>query len=236
MDHIERSLPRITGYLGYVFPTRAHEVILVDDGSTDGTREFLSRLRPSDSLRVEFNEKNLGRGGAVKRGLRLARGRITGFMDIDREVSESYIPRFVEEIERGSDLVVASRSYNVSANPWVLSRHLASTGYRKLVNAVIGLPVADSEAGYKFFSPQAREAILELSRFDNWFWDTEVVKICELAGFSISEIPVLFLRDLTKTSTVHLARDTKLYLESIRRYRRLEREGAYVPRAVRRAA
>jgi len=181
----------------------------------------------SDRLRVVLNPANLGRGGAVKVGLRLARGRVTGFIDIDLEVSEAYIPRFVQLIEGRADLAVGSRVYKIGLNPFALFRHVVSAGYARLSHAWLGLPVSDSEAGYKFFSVRARETIVAASRFDNWFFDTECVLLAASHGLVLAEYPVLFLRNLTKTSTVRVFRDAAQYLASIRKYRRDVSGGLY---------
>ena len=227
MEHIQVSLEQIRAFLDFAFPGDGYEIILVDDGSSDGTREFLAGLPASDRLRVVLNPANLGRGGAVKVGLRLARGRVTGFIDIDLEVSEAYIPRFVQLIEGRADLAVGSRVYKIGLNPFALFRHVVSAGYARLSHAWLGLPVSDSEAGYKFFSVRARETIVAASRFDNWFFDTECVLLAASHGLVLAEYPVLFLRNLTKTSTVRVFRDAVHYLASIRKYRRDVSGGLY---------
>ena len=226
-EHIADSLKKISSYLTMVLPAGFFEIILIDDGSVDGTRNFLKKLEPSDQYRIEFNEANLGRGGAVKRGLELASGEITGFMDIDREVSEVYLPAFIKRIQEGADLVLGSRTYNWTMNPFSLSRHIASVGYRKLTKLPLSSPVHDSEVGYKFFSKRARDAILKTSHFNNWFWDSECVQIALLNGFKISEVPVLFIRNPKKTSTVNLFPDILQYLKAIAQFKKLKASGVY---------
>lgn len=229
MGHIERSLREIAAYLEFVFPNN-YEIILVDDCSTDGTRDFLNKVSTGHeykNMRVELNTRNLGRGGAVKRGLQLARGSVCGFMDIDREVSEVYIPKFVQCIKAGADIVVASRIYKVSLSPRILLRHVLSQGYRMLVRALLRTKALDSEAGYKFFSERARRSILELSRFDDWFWDTEVTELCALLGYRLAEVPTLFIRDGSKTSTVRVFHDVVAYLRAISNFKALLKAGKY---------
>lgn len=226
-EHIRASLSSIFEYLKFVFGENDFEIILIDDFSTDGTREFLRSLRPSNTLRVEFNEKNLGRGATVKRGMKLAQGRSIGFMDIDCEVSEVYLPKFVQMIEMGSDIVVAHRTFKIAANFSSFVRHTLSIGYRKLVTNMIGLPVTDSEAGYKFFSPRARDLIVNLSQFDDWFWDTECLKVGEFHNLHFAEVPVLFRRNCGKTSTVRPLSDSLKYLVAIGRFKQLAKRGIY---------
>ncbi len=220
IEHIESSLSKIMQSMNFFFEDDAYEIILVDDGSEDGTREWLNKQR-LPNVRVHFNESNLGRGGAVKKGIELSRGTTVGFMDIDCEVSEAYLPRFVQAIASGADLAVGFRIYRVSLSPYVLLRHFLSLGYKKLVQALMETSVADSEVGYKFFSRRFADYIVSTSKFDDWFWDTETCHLAELSGLKIDEIVVAFCRNPKKTSTVHLVRDSVRYIVALQRYRSL---------------
>ncbi len=85
------------------------EVIVVDDGSTDGTKEFLQSLRP-DPVRVLLQEPNRGKGAALRRGFREARGDIILIQDADLEYDPHDYPRLLEPIVRGTaDVVYGSR-------------------------------------------------------------------------------------------------------------------------------
>ena len=227
MEHIRISIEKISRFLAFVFPSGDYEIILVDDGSTDGTRDFLSSLPASDRLQIILNQKNLGRGGAVKVGMRAAKGRTCGFIDIDLEVSESYIPKLLQLIEDGADIALGTRVYKIAFAPISFIRHILSSGYVRLSHLLLDIGAADSEAGYKFFSQKACEAILRQSRFENWFFDTECVLICQNEGMRIAEQPVLFLRNPGKTSTVRVFRDTLQYLSAIRQFKAHVRAGAY---------
>ena len=71
---------------------------MIDDGSKDGTREELPKIEKKYSnVKIYLNEKNLGRGGTVKKGLQMARGEVIGFLDIDLETPEYYmLPAYLE--------------------------------------------------------------------------------------------------------------------------------------------
>ncbi len=226
IEHIETSLSKIMRSMSFCFSADSYEIILVDDGSSDGTREWL-KVQRLPNVRIHFNDANLGRGGAVKKGIELSRGTVVGFMDIDCEVSEAYLPRFAQAIASGADLAVGFRIYRVSLNPYVLLRHFLSLGYKKLVQAAMKTSVADSEVGYKFLSRRFADYIVANSKFDDWFWDTETCLLADLSGLKIIEIVVAFCRNPSKTSTVHLFRDSLRYLMALRTYRSLILNGAY---------
>lgn len=227
-EHFEASVKKITEYLAFYFPPESYEIIFVDDGSKDETRDLLRRLRTNEHLKIVLNAKNLGRGGAVKRGMEIARGEIVGFMDIDCEVSEAYLTKFIQVMKtEQADLTIANRFYNVKLSFRAIFRYVLSAGYRMLISRLVGVPGIDSEAGFKLFSRRAVRAILECSRFNDWFWDTEAVLICLQAKFDVKQIPVLFHRNLSKTSTVRPLRDSIQYLKAIRAFRKHQREGVY---------
>lgn len=226
MEHIESSLKQISEFMEFSFSSSGFEIILVDDFSTDGTREWLKTLT-TPRCRVHFHDKNLGRGAAVKTGIRLSGGEIVGFMDVDREVSESYIPKFVETISKGADLALGRRIYRVTPHPYIILRHVLSLCYKALLRYKMHCKAVDSEVGYKFFSRRLAQYILTQSHFDDWFWDTEVTLLSEKAGFSVAEIPVAFERSSQKKSTVHVFSDSFNYLRAFKRYKKLAAKGGY---------
>jgi len=226
MEHIQTSFVQISEFMEFCFSSRGYEIILVDDFSTDGTREWLTQLS-KPNCRVHLSEKNEGRGGAVKTGMMLSKGDIVGFMDIDCEVSEAYLSKFAQAISAGGDLAIGMRIYRVSPQPYILLRHFLSVCYKALLRRKMGCKTLDSEVGYKFFSRRLTNYIVNQSRFNDWFWDTEVTLLSERNEFKIAEIPVAFKRNLQKTSSVHIFRDSVRYLQAFKKYNGLIRQSAY---------
>src|SRR3990170_5569601 len=88
------------------------EMIFVEDKSVDDTKKTVEKLTQKyKNIRAIFHKKNEGRGKSVSDGIKTARGDICGYLDVDLEVSERYIPLFISEIEKGFDLVVGKRFY-----------------------------------------------------------------------------------------------------------------------------
>ena len=194
------------------------EIIFVEDKSTDETGETVKSLeRKIKNSKTIFHKKNMGRGKSVTDGIIAARGDICGYLDVDLEVSEKYIPLFVREIEKGFDMAVGRRFYEKGLAS--LTRFLASKIYAFLVNNLLKVPVSDTEAGYKFFKRSKILPVLLRVGDNHWFWDTEICARAHLSDLSISEIPVLFTRRTDKKSTVRLVPDTIDYLLAIIRFR-----------------
>ena len=135
---------------------RPYEIVFVDDVSRDRTREILRRIVEENkdvSLNVILHERNKGRGATVTDGFRAARGEIAGYIDVDLEVHPRYIPSLVRAIERGADVAVVRRIYAFQLK--VLDRYFMSRGYSFLVRKLLGVPLRDTETGYKFFRREA---------------------------------------------------------------------------------
>ncbi len=199
------------------------EIILVDDKSPDNTaleiREFLKRSPPVPVTAL-FHVENQGRGAAFLTGARNARGRVVGFLDIDLEVSPTYLSECLPPLfENKADMALPRRTFKVT--PSNLYRHLLSRGYAWLAQHALGIPKElDTEAGFKFFRRQALEPYLD--RFENfgWFWDTEVVCRFLEDHLRIHSFPCLFVRDPRKKSTVRPLRDSLEYAQRLWSYRR----------------
>lgn len=193
---------------------KSWEIIFVEDKSTDDTRAKVEQLVGQiNNARAIYHLKNQGRGRSVADGIVASRGEICGYLDVDLEVSEKYIPIFVGEIQKGADLVVGRRFYEGGLAS--LSRFLASKFYAYLVKRLLAIPISDTEAGYKFFKREKILPVLRRVKSKHWFWDTEIVARAYWAGLSISEVPVLFIRRGDKKSTVRLIPDTIDYLRSL---------------------
>ena len=196
----------------------AWEIIFVDDVSKDDAVARAERLCAADPrLRLIRHARNTGRGRTATDGMRAARGRIVGFLDIDLEVPARYIPPAVEAIRAGAEVVCAWRIY--LPNLALLHREILSKGYGKLVRSQLGLPLRDTEAGFKFFDRARILPILDLSRNPGWFWDTEVMARAYFAGLRIVELPAVFVKRNEVPTTVRIIPDTIEYWRQLRRFR-----------------
>ena len=212
----------------------SYEIIFVDDCSQDRTREIIDALLlryAGKNIRRLFHEKNTGRGRTVADGIRLARGDIAGYIDIDLEVHARYIPSMMLAIENGADVATAHRIYKVQ--PRLFNRFILSTGYAWLMRHLLGVQLRDTETGYKFFRRERILPVLDEIEDERWFWDTEVMIRSLLRGYRIEEIPCLFIRRYDRQSTVNVVRDSLDYLVKLWRFRRVVRQLRAQPQAER---
>lgn len=190
-----------------------YEIIFVDDKSTDNTRQLIEKVLlkyPKYNLSAIFHSRNLGRGQTVIDGFKQSKGAIVGYIDIDLEIGEWYLTKFFEMINQGYDVASASRIYDFQL--WSLPRWLGSKGYSWLRKQLLGLPFEDTEGGYKFFKRQKLIPLLKQAKHKGWFFDTEIMALAYKAKLKIVQIPVAFVRNKNKTSTVRLLPDSFAYL------------------------
>lgn len=186
------------------------EVIFVEDKSTDNTRMAVEKVVASEKkCRAIYHAKNKGRGASVSDGIKAAKGKIVGFMDVDCEISPLYMPLFIKEIENRADMVIGTRFYESSAKS--LTRVIASKSYAFISKRLLGLPFEDTEAGFKFFNRVKILQVLKNTKDQGWFWDTEICARAYKAGLKIKQLPVLFVKRGDKKSTVNLFSDSITY-------------------------
>jgi len=219
-SHIDKNISKIADTLKK--SKFSYEIILIDDKSKDNTMEHIRNIsKKYSNIRVFFNEKNIGRGGTVMRGISESESDIVGFIDLDLEVSCSYIPKFVRILNNNeADVVIADRYISFTISPYTLLRLILSRGYSFFRKKLLHIPFRDTEAGYKFFKKNKIIPILPKVEDTHWFWDTEIVARSLIEGLRIKQIPVMFIKNLDKKSTVRLLPDTIDYFKAIFRFKR----------------
>ena len=167
-----------------------YEIIVADDGSEDGTRDVVEAAG-LERVRV-VSRPHRGKGSALTAGLSEATGEYVGFLDIDLEISEDYLPAFLTALDDGCDIVIASKVLDPEeAKQRPLKRRVTTAGYNWLVRRMFDTSLGDHQAGLKLFRREALAPILAEVESEGWLWDTEVLALCVRKGCRVKEIGVV---------------------------------------------
>ena len=164
------------------------EIVLVDDGSGDGSRQLIDRwCRQHGRIRAVYHETNGGYGSALRSGLREARGDLVFFSDADLQFDLSEIEKLLEHSEN-FDIVAGYRSPR--RDPW--PRAWIAWVWGSLMQAAFDLSVRDIDCAFKIFRREVLEAIplAAIGAFIN----TEILVRSRAAGFRIHQVPVTHRR------------------------------------------
>jgi dolichol-phosphate mannosyltransferase len=175
------------------------DILVVDDGSPDGTGELADEIAARDT-RVEVMHRTgkLGLGTAYLAGFAwgLERGYEYIFeMDADLSHDPRCLPSFLEALEGGADLVIGSRNVpGGDVEGWGPFRNLLSKGGSLYSRAILGLEIRDLTSGYKAFRRTVLESIhLDEVRSEGYSFQIELTYRAVLKGFRVAEVPIVFI-------------------------------------------
>ncbi len=225
------TLARIREYYAGRSPALAGvEIIVVDDGSSDGTaRVAHESARTMPCLRVLENPGNKGKGFSVRHGMLEARGRIALFTDADLSTPVEECEKLFAAISEGDDVAIGSRALDRSLIAVHQSRfrEIAGIIFNGFVRVITGLPIKDTQCGFKAFRMPACRVIFEHQRITGFGFDPEILFLARREGLRIAEIPVRWAHDAG--TKVHVYRDSVLMLLDLLRVRWNWLAGRYPP-------
>ncbi len=192
------SLDKVSRYLED--QPYAWEVVLVDDGSTDGTAGLLDAFVKANRGFTVMHNPHRGKAGTVISGMLKARGSIVVFSDLDQATPISELAKVLPWFDRGFDVVIGSRNRRREGAP--MSRVIMARGFMMLRSLFLGLKgITDTQCGFKGFKKEvAKEIFSRLELYDHHGvahgpmvtagFDIEVLYLAKQLGYKIKEVPV----------------------------------------------
>ncbi len=187
--------------------THSFEIIIAEDGSTDGTDRIASSLSEKfPYVKHLHSDERQGRGRALNRAFKAASGEVLCYIDVDLATDMSYLEKLVRAVSTdGYDFATGSRMMPESDAKRPFKREFASRGYNSLVRLFLHSKLYDHQCGFKAFRRGALFELMDEIENQHWFWDTELLVRAQNRGYSVLEFPVYWRHG--GTSKVNFAKD-----------------------------
>lgn len=218
------TLERLRAYLA-PRPWR-WEVVVVDDGSTDGTMSVVERAAGADGrVRVQ-REPHRGKGGAVRAGLLASTAAHRFICDADLSMPVHELERFMPPALGEADVAIGSREGAGARRVGEpVLRHLTGRIFNRLVQRLAVPGIEDTQCGFKMFTARAVETVFPHATVDGWAFDIEVLFLARRAGLRIVEVPIEW--HYREESRLHMSRDAVRMLREVLQIRARARRGGY---------
>ena len=195
------------------------EIIIVDDNSPDGTGEIADQLaKKYKNIIVIHRERKLGLGSAYKTGFKKASSEIVVETDADLSHDPNNIPKFIELIRKGADVVIGSRYVEGGTIVgWPYQRRLISKSANALANFILGMDVKDVTSGYRAYMRRALNKIgIEAVKSEGYAFQLEMVYLARKRKLQIIETPITFVDRKIGTSKLSRNEILKFFLTVIK--------------------
>jgi glycosyltransferase involved in cell wall biosynthesis len=186
---LEIAVPRSLEVLSHI--SGNFELIIAEDGSTDGSPEFVRSCEEKDPrIHLLHSDERLGRGRALNRAISEAKGTIVCYYDVDLATDMQHLPDLINAIRDGFAIATGSRLLPDSDIQRTGGREIASRTYNFLVRVFLGSALYDHQCGFKAFNKEKILPVIPAIRSQHWFWDTELLVRGQRQGLSVREFPV----------------------------------------------
>ncbi len=213
------SIAKLRAHLRKSFPYR-WRVVIADNGSTDGTLQIAEQLAAQhpDVGCVHLDQR--GRGRALRLAWTQSTADVVCYMDVDLSTGlEALGPTMKALTVDGYDVAVGSRLMRASKISRCFKREVISRVYNVLVKALLATHFSDAQCGFKAVTRKVVERVVPQVKDQSWFFDTELLVLCEREGYRIKDIPVRWVEDLdSRVKIVRTAWDDIKGIVRVRRH------------------
>jgi dolichyl-phosphate beta-glucosyltransferase len=216
----ERRLPRTIEQIEEYLDSRrlAYELILVDDGSSDGTRHVMDEAAKRNAkVRLEILENNRGKGRALAIGVAASRGDKVLVTDADLSTPIAELEKLEAAINAGAGVAIGSRSIKGSRIevPQPAYRMMMGKVFNLIVQLVLLPGIWDTQCGFKLFRADVAHPVFAALTTDGFGYDPEVLYLAKRRGVKIAEVPVVW-RNSVETKVMAVRSSVDMFKHVVR--------------------
>ncbi len=170
-----------------------YEIIVVNDGSTDSTLNFLKKYQKKYRFKILSYPHNRGKGFAVRQGMLNASGKYRLFMDLDLSVSPDTW-QSCQKFLKDTDILIGVRRLpdsQIAVHQPIIRENMGRV-FTWLSRTILQTNISDFTCGFKIFSQEAALQVFSRSRIDRWGFDSEILFIAKQLGFNIHQFPIVW--------------------------------------------
>jgi dolichyl-phosphate beta-glucosyltransferase len=226
-NETDRIVPTIGAFAAHLAESDvAWELIVSDDGSLDDTTALVAMLGLAN-VTIVAAPSNAGKGAAVRRGVRAARGRLVLFADADCSTPAAELDRLMAEVAAGADVAIGSRAaMGADVQNRSLLRRTMTAGLRLVVRLGLRVPFEDTQCGFKLFTSEAADRLFTAQTVEGFAFDLELLYLARRTGMEVAEVPVRWYD--APGSKVDARKEIARFVKSIARIRFNALRGVYV--------
>lgn len=209
--------------------TYSTEVLVVENGSKDRTFEIATEFSKRYPNLYVFQEKQKGKGNAVRHGMLEARGEYRFMCDADLSMPIAELNKFLPPVLNGVDIAIASREAKGAVRhnePYL--RHLTGRVFNNLIRLLVLPGLQDTQCGFKCFRAQVAENIFQYQTLTGWSFDVEILHVAQRNGYKIHEVPIHWY--FSPDTKISILKDSLHMFMDLLTIRRNARSGLYDPK------
>jgi dolichyl-phosphate beta-glucosyltransferase len=185
---ISRTLKRIIRYFNK--KGHKHEIIVVDDGSTDSTIKVVKNLK-NRNIKILKNKVNKGKGFSVRKGMLAGEGDYLLFTDADLSTPIEELDKFLNYTDY--DIIIGSRALKESKVTTKSHKKLLGKAANLLINLLAVRGIKDTQCGFKLFKQKIAKQLFSRQLINRFGFDFEILFLAQKKGYSIKELPVMWV-------------------------------------------
>ena len=200
---VEDTLNRLKTFL----PDGSYELIIAEDGCTDSTPQIASDLANKYDEVIHYHSPSrLGRGEALNRAFKIAKGETLVYIDTDLATDNAHLEQLINAVRSGSaDIATGSRWFPGTQTKRPFHRSILSKGFNTIVRLLLKSKLYDHQCGFKAFNKKIFFKLSPSLKDTHWFWDTEILVKAQKSNFNVFEFPVSWTAQ--KDTKVDIIRD-----------------------------